>query len=101
MRRNFNETIAIQMSLKLALSLLTACLTFGAGAITWAYAIQQRIIDQTDQRREMRLQAYPSSLQLQTMFQSMESSQQANYIDLRNRIDAVRVLLYQRTPKHP
>ncbi len=100
MRRHFHEGINLQLSLKLALSILAGCLTLGAGAMTWAYAYQQKIIDQTDQRREMRLQAYPSSIELQRLFQNLEGQQHSDYVDLRNRLDTIRALVYQRTAHH-
>jgi hypothetical protein len=100
MRRDFTDSLNLQMSVKLALSILAACVTAGAGAVSWAYAFQQRIVDQTDQRQVMRLKAYPSSMELERMFQILEGQQQVNYIDLRNRLDAIRTLVYQRTTTH-
>lgn len=96
MRRRLNDSIKLEMSLKLALSLLTVAASTTAGAITWAYAVQQRIIDQTDQRREMRLQAYPSSIQLQQIIIDLDSKREVEYKDLRDRIDALRVLIQQK-----
>lgn len=95
MRRKLNDSVKLEMTLRLAFSLLTLGVTTTAGAITWAYTVQQRIIDQTDQRREMRLQAYPSSIQLQQILIDIDSKREAEYKDLRDRIDQVRSLIEQ------
>lgn len=95
MRRTLNDSIQIQMTVRLALSLLAFGATTAAGAVTWAYSFQQHIVDMTDQRREMRLQAFPSSLQLQQIILDLENKQETQYRDLRDRIDAVRSLIVQ------
>ena len=100
MRRPLDDSIHIQMTLKLALSLGIFIATTVAGAITWSYGFGQNIIAQTDQRRELRLQAYPSSMQLQKLMEDIENEQHTDYMDLRNRIDTIRSLVYHRTSHH-
>ena len=94
---NFTDRLTVEMSWKLAAALTFGLISGATGAATWAYAFRDSVIQRTDERRDVKLQAYPTYSNIEYMFRGMydrmdqmDQQRQAEYKDLRNRIESVR-----------
>jgi hypothetical protein len=60
MRRNLSETIRVEMTIKLLISIIVTTLTIGTGTLAWAYSYGDKVIGLANKNTDDQLKGFVS-----------------------------------------